>query len=61
MTAKDPYVMRRPIETHAQMEDEGTAWGDYYAGKGPKPVWDSAAHPGTGAQPGCVIDEEDER
>lgn len=33
------YEMKRPIETYEQALDEGVAWGEYYAGNGPKPVY----------------------
>lgn len=39
----EPYVMRRPIESHQQMVDEGIAWGEYHAGRGPKPVFAEGA------------------
>ena len=33
----DRPVFRRPIRSYAAALEEGEAWGDYYAGKGPRP------------------------
>lgn len=38
---KPQFVMKRPIATHDDAIDEGIAWGEFYAGNGPRPVFDS--------------------